>query len=164
MNAPVMTRARVSALIIGAAFASLAAVGRAESNNTLRVAIQPIENAMERYYAKETGRFAAAGLDVDIQIVQSPSAIAAAVLSNAVDVGYSTIDVLASIHQKNIPLVVIAPASEYLSQSRRTGGLVLPANSTIHQAKDLQASRIRPESAVDQFLGRECRELAVFCR
>jgi ABC-type nitrate/sulfonate/bicarbonate transport system substrate-binding protein len=138
MNAPTMTRARASALLFGSALCSLAIPGRAQTNPTIRVAVQPIENAMEVYYAKETGRFAAAGLDVDIQIVPAVGSILAAVASNAVDIGYGSVDALAEVHQRNIPLIVIAAASEYLSPaSQRISALALPANSPVRQAKDL---------------------------
>ena len=73
-----LTRARATFLIIGGAIAAFASSVRAETNATIRVAIQPAENAMEVYYARDTGRFAAAGLNVDIQTVQSTAAIAAA--------------------------------------------------------------------------------------
>jgi len=138
MNAPTMTRARASAVLFGGAFCALAAPGRAQSTPPIRVAVQPIENAMEVFYAKETGRFAAAGLDIDIQIIPVVGSILAAVASNSVDIGYSSVDALAEIHQRNIPLAVIAGASEYLSPaSQRISALALPANSPVRLARDL---------------------------
>jgi ABC-type nitrate/sulfonate/bicarbonate transport system substrate-binding protein len=137
-----ITRARASAVIFGASSLLLnTARGRAQSNVTLRIATLPIESAAEVFYAKDMGFFAKAGLDVDIQIMQTSAAMAAATASNAVDIGYSPVDSMATIHQKNVPVVVIAPANEYISPSRNAG-LALAANSPVHQAKDLNGKVI----------------------
>lgn len=110
---------------------------------TLRVAIVPIEGAAEVYYANDLGSFAKAGLDVEIQTMQSSPAIAAAVASNSVDIGFMSVDSLATIHQKNIPLVIIAPATEYASPATsRTVAITLSAHSPTRQAKDLNGKII----------------------
>ena len=139
-----MTRARATALLFGGA--ALGATGlraAAQTMTPLRVALYATENAAEPDYAKEMGFFAKAGLDVDIQTLNSSAAVAAAISSNAVDIGFVTIDVAAAIHQRNIPLVVIAPAAEYVSPgSMRTSALILPGNSPVQQAKDLNGKII----------------------
>lgn len=113
-----VTRARASALLFGGVASCLVpTASRAQNSGTLRLGITPIEGAAEAFYAKEMGFFAKAGLDVDVQPMQPAPVIAAAVTSNAIDIGYSTLDTLARAHQKNIPLVVIAPAAEYLSST-----------------------------------------------
>lgn len=136
---PAITRARASALLFGGA--ALSAIGlpaRAQSNATIRVATVPTENGAQVYYARDMGFFAKAGIDVDIQSMQNGSAIAAAIVSNAVDVGFSNVDALANLRQKNIPLVVVAPAGEYAwPTTARINALVLPTNSRVHQARDL---------------------------
>ena len=134
-----ITRARASALLFGgAALGSLSAAGLAQSPATIRVAVVPIEGAAEVYFATDMGFFAKAGLNVEIQTMPSSPAIAAAVASNAVDIGFISVDALATIHQKNIPLVIIAPATEYVSgPSARAVAIVTSATSTVRQAKDL---------------------------
>jgi ABC-type nitrate/sulfonate/bicarbonate transport system substrate-binding protein len=137
-----MTRARASAVLFGAA--SLLAGGarvRAQSQATLRIATLPIESSAEVFYAKDMGFFAKAGLDVDIQTMQTSASMMAAAASNAIDIGYSPVDSMATIHSKKVPVVVIAPANEYVSPNGNAG-LVLPANSTVHQAKDLNGKTI----------------------
>lgn len=140
----VITRARASALLFGgAALGSITSNGRAQTNATIHIAVSPIEAAAEVYYAKDMGFFAKAGIDADIQQMPGGSAIAAAVVSNAVDIGFDTVDSLAEAHQKGIPLIIVAPTHEYLSPATtRTQGLFLPANSTIRQAKDLNGKII----------------------
>jgi ABC-type nitrate/sulfonate/bicarbonate transport system substrate-binding protein len=137
-----ITRARASALLFGGvSLLANAARGRAQTGTTLRIATLPIESAAEVFYAKDMGFFAKAGLDVDIQTMQTSAAMAAAAVSNSVDIGYSPVDSMATIHQKKVPVIVIAPANEYISPSGNAG-LVLPANSPVHLAKDLNGKII----------------------
>jgi NitT/TauT family transport system substrate-binding protein len=139
-----MTRKRASALL--AASTLLGAIrlpARAQAPTTLRVAVSPIEAAAEVYYAQDMGFFAKAGVAADIQSMQGSSLIVAAIVSNTVDIGFDTLDTLAEQHLKGIPLVVIAPTHDYLSPATiRTQALVLPANSPIQQAKDLDGKTI----------------------
>lgn len=135
-----MTRARASALLFGCA--GVCALGRsvaAQTAATIRIASLRIESAAQLYYAKDMGFFTKAGLDADIQTIPGGSAaIAAAIEAGAIDIGYSAVDTLATIHQKNIPVIIIAPANEYISPgSQRITALVLPANSEVRKAKDL---------------------------
>ena len=134
-----ITRAHALALLGGGAALGAARLpARAQASVQLRLATVPTDGASAPYYAKDMGFFAKAGLDVEITSMPAASAIAAALTGGAIDIGYSPIDVLAGIHQKNIPLVIIALASEYLSPAmQKSVGLVVPANSTVQQAKDL---------------------------
>lgn len=143
VDAPI-TRGRAAALLAAGAAAFAFAPGRGGAQNvtTLRVAIVPIEGAAEVYFAKDMGFFAKAGLDVDIQPMQSSPAIAAAVSSGAVDIGFISVDALATIHAKGIPLVVIAPATEYVSTASRSVAIALAGNSPIRTAKDLDGKTI----------------------
>lgn len=139
MSKTLITRARATALLGGAVatFAFRRAV-RAQSPDVLRIASLPADNAAAVYYASDTGAFARVGLSANIVAMQNGSAIAAAVVSGAVDIGYSTVDTLAELHQKGISLVVIAPAAEYLAPgSERTSALIVPQNSPIREARDL---------------------------
>jgi NitT/TauT family transport system substrate-binding protein len=145
MSHTTMTRARASALLFGGAALSASSLpGRAQTNATIRIATLPIDGSGEAYYAKDSGFFAKAGLSVDIQPMLSSSAIAAAVSSNAVDIGYGNIDVLAALHRKGIPVVPIAPANGYDSPGGtvRSVALLLPANSPVQRAKDLNGKII----------------------
>lgn len=137
-----ITRARASALLFGA-LACRASPGWAQNSATLRVATLPFEDAAEPYYAEDEGFFAKVGLQVDIQRMQGSPAIAAAVTSNSVDIGYNAVDTLANIHQKLVPLAVIAPAADYVSPTTAgTIAIVVRASAPIHQAKDLSGKII----------------------
>jgi len=139
-----MTRKRASALLIGGAFlGAIRLPARAQAPPVLRIAVSPIEPAAEVYYAKDMGFLAKAGLDADIQSMQGSSLIVSAIVSNAADIGFDTLDGLAAQHQKGIPLVIIAPTHDYLSPgSLQTQALVVPANSPIQQPRDLNGKTI----------------------
>jgi NitT/TauT family transport system substrate-binding protein len=103
--------------------------------------LPPIENGAEVYYAKDMGFFAKAGLDVDIQNIQSGSAIAGAVESNAVDVGFASLVPLAIAHSKNVPFVLIAPGAVW-TQSAKNSGLFVASGSTIRSGRDLDGKTL----------------------
>jgi NitT/TauT family transport system substrate-binding protein len=102
----------------------------------ISVLTTPIDSAAEVYFAKDMGFFAKQGLDVDVQPGTNGSAIAAAVSSDAVDIGYSDTVTLAKGFLKGIPFVVIAPAAIWTSAAP-VAGLVVLTNSPIKSAKDL---------------------------
>lgn len=103
---------------------------------TIRVATTPIENGAEVYYAKEMGFFTKAGINVDLQDIQSGSAIASAVASNAIDVGFASLVPLAIAHTKIIPFVLIAPGPTW-TQAAKNSGLFVSGTSTVRSGKDL---------------------------
>jgi NitT/TauT family transport system substrate-binding protein len=134
-----MTRARASALLFGsAALCVNASRGETQSQATVRIATIPIEPGAEVYFAKNMGFFAKAGLNADIEPMQGGSAIAAALVSGAVDIGFLALDALAAIHRKGVQLVALAPGTEYVSPlTTRNAALLVPANSTVQRAQDL---------------------------
>lgn len=139
-----ITRARALTLAAGAAsMASLSVAARAQTNKTLRVGILPIENAAEVHYANDLGFFQKAGIDVTIQAMANTPGIVAAVVGGALDIGYTTTDSVASIHAHRIPVVVVAPATDYIDPtSLKTAGILVRADSPIHTAKDLEGKTI----------------------
>jgi NitT/TauT family transport system substrate-binding protein len=135
-----MTRAHATALLLGgAAVGAVARQGQAQTDAVIRIATLPVDGASQVYYAQDAGFFAKAGLAVHIQPMLSSSAIAASVSSNAMDIGYGNIDVLAELHSKKIPTIAFASANEYMSAlTARTAALLLPLKSPIQQAADIK--------------------------
>lgn len=102
----------------------------------IRIAAIPIESAAEVFYARELGFFARAGMTADIQPFQNGEAIASAVASNAVDIGYATITPLALAHSKGIPLTILAGGALTLTATP-FALIAVAANSSIQSARDL---------------------------
>ncbi len=78
-------------------------------NATLRIGTLGIEPAAQAYYAKDMGFFAKAGIDVDVQTLTAGTV--SALISYAIDVAYTAVDTLPLLRQKDIPVVVTAPAA-----------------------------------------------------
>jgi NitT/TauT family transport system substrate-binding protein len=107
----------------------------------IKIATIPIDGGAEVLYAQERGYFKKAGLNVEIQQISNGAAIAAAVASGAVDIGFSNIVSLATAYQKNIPIALIAPAGLYSSKAPVIVCLV-PKSSAILSAKDFNGKTI----------------------
>jgi NitT/TauT family transport system substrate-binding protein len=104
---------------------------------TIRVAYIPIENCAQVFYAKEQGFFESANLDVQLQPIPYGSAIASAIASNAIDVGFAATVTVATAHAKGLPFVFIAPANEFSARAQPTTGIVVSAASGVRTARDL---------------------------
>ena len=134
-----MIRRIVTLLACAALLAPLAA--GAQAPPALRVATTPIELGAEVMYAQDQGFFKKAGLSVDVQIMDSGAAIAAAVASGALDVAQGNLVTLATAHERSLPFVVVAPAGLYSSNDPTTS-LVVAKSSPIKNAKDLENKTI----------------------
>ena len=139
-----ITRARMIAMASGAAVTgSLPLPALAQTGQALRVGILSSESAAEVNYAKDLGYFTKAGLDVTVTTMSNTPSIVAAVVAGALDIGYTTIDSVASIHAHNVPLVVIAPATDYIDPATvKTAGVLVRPDSPIRTAKDLAGKTI----------------------
>jgi NitT/TauT family transport system substrate-binding protein len=129
--------------ILGAAAALpvLSAPAAAQSDMTIRVAYIPFEASAQLFYAQELGLWSKAGLTVQIQPNPFGAAIAAAVASDAVDVGYSTVMTLASAHAKKIPFTIVAPANAF-DVSQPPGGMLMSASKDVRKGVDLNGKTI----------------------
>jgi len=116
--------------------ANVAVLAQVQTSSSVKVLTPPVDSAGEVFFAKDMGFFARQSLDVDIEPGTNGSAIAAAVSTDAVDIGYSDVVTLAKGYLKGIPFVAIAPAAIWTSAAP-VAGLVVPASSPIASAKDL---------------------------
>jgi len=126
--------------------ASIAAFALAQS--TLRGAVaQPAPFALQLgsnaaddvtpvLWAQHSGMFAKAGLTVDIQKFTSGSAVTAAVIGGALDVGKSSLLPLISARNHGVPVKLLAPGEIWLSEAPISGMVVLK-DSPITSARDL---------------------------
>jgi NitT/TauT family transport system substrate-binding protein len=119
-----------------AAAATCAAGAQTPPLTTLRLSSSPVDDVMPVLYAQQNGAFRKAGLDVQLTRASSGSAIAAAVLGGAVDIGKSGVASILSAHVKGVPLVFIAPASVYDTNSP-DGALLVSTASPFRAAKDM---------------------------
>jgi NitT/TauT family transport system substrate-binding protein len=107
----------------------------------LKVGIVPVEAAAETFYAIDMGFFKKQGLDVDLQIMQNGSAIAAAVAGGSLDVGFADVISISSAHAHGLPFVYLAPAL-LNTYAAPTLALVVAGDGPIHEPKDFNGKTI----------------------
>lgn len=134
-------RAVIVAVLVVAVSLIGAAPGEGQAPTVLRIATNPIDSGAEVFYAKDLGLFAKAGIEAQIQPGQNGSAIAAAVASNAVDIGYADIGALARAHTRGIFFTIIAPAAMWVA-SAPVNVLMVAKRSPIRAARDLNGKTI----------------------
>ena len=132
---------RITAFSIVAALLLAPSVSNAQTPPTLRVALIAAEACGQVYFAQEMGFFQKAGLNVELQTLNNTNAIAEAVASNSTDIGFSAVLSIATAYKKGIPFTIVAAGNEYES-SRPNAAILVPQNSPIHFAKDLNGKTL----------------------
>ncbi len=102
----------------------------------LNIGVFPTEGAAEAYYAQQLGYFKDAGIDPTLTPIASASAIATAVSSGSLDVGFGSAIPLAAARARGIGFRIIAPAVVYASGNGAMP-IAVAKNSPIQKASDL---------------------------
>ena len=108
----------------------------AQTNAPIRIATVAIDMGAEVLYANDLGSFKKAGLDVAISVMNSGSAVAAAVAGGSADIGQSNPVSVANAHEAGLPFVVLAAAGYYSSRAPTTE-IIVARDSPIKTARDL---------------------------
>ncbi len=129
--AAILTLAAVTALATGnsSAFAQAKLA-------TVTVIASPDDAITPVLYAKASGMFERAGLDVQIAKGTGGAAVTAAVVGGSYDIGHAGLLALFTAHIHRVPVVVIAPGAYFQPQNPYAGLLVSTAGG-IATAKDL---------------------------
>lgn len=138
---------RRSALAAGAAAALLPALGPSRVRAAdagpapIRVATTLDDTAMAVVFAARSGRFRAAGLDVQVSPQTTGAAIASGVAGGAYDIGKSSLTGILNAHVHGVPFLFVAPGS--VSDRKITNGNLVVANDAgIASAKDLNGKTL----------------------
>lgn len=126
---------------LGAGFASVALARPARANDALHIATIPLDAGAEAYYASDLGYFRDAGIDAQVDSMASGAAISAAVVSGAVDIGFSNLLTLAVAFNHNVPVTILAPGSLYTA-TIPTSVLMVPKDSPVKTARDLNGKTL----------------------
>lgn len=141
-----VTRRSAARTILGALAAPLAlsvpARLRAQDRPVIRIGTIPTEIAAAVYYARELGYFAKAGFDVTIAPITNGAAVSAAVLSGALDIGFSNPVSLNIAHDRGLPITILAGAGVHDAKLPTNGIMTVAASSPIKNAKDLAGKTI----------------------
>jgi NitT/TauT family transport system substrate-binding protein len=132
-----------SAFITTLAAASLAApVAAQTARTTLRVGLIPSDFSGQAYVAKDLGFFERAGLDVELNPIGNGAAIQAALVSGALDVGYSNVLAMTLAHVKGVPFQFIVGSNYYRRDEATVGAIAVARASGLQAAKDLEGKTI----------------------
>jgi NitT/TauT family transport system substrate-binding protein len=126
---------RSSFLAASAALALCPAVVTAQNLVVVRVASAPNDDLLATLWGLESGAFRKAGLDVQLQKANSGTAVAAAVIGGAVDIGKSSLIAVLAGRAKSIPFVLVAPAGIYTTGTP-TAGMIVAVDSPMRTGKD----------------------------
>lgn len=114
---------------------------RAADMVTLRAGNVPIDSSSEIFAAQSEGFLAKAGITVEIQSFTNGNAIAAALVSGALDLGGVNVLSLASAHEKGLPLKIVGSGATYTTKNPTTVMLV-PNASPLHGPRDLAGKTV----------------------
>jgi NitT/TauT family transport system substrate-binding protein len=132
-----MLRSRASFLVITAGAAAAAARPvRAQALPPLRVGTAPADSFAQAWYAQELGLFSKAGLTVDVQMFNSGTAAASAVIGGSLDIAITTPIPLANAHLRGVPFVIVCSATVNTPKAP-TELICVRKSGTVRQAADL---------------------------
>lgn len=126
-----------AALILGA----VGSPGAAQTLTPIVVTTTTAGEALPFFYAQAHGMFARAGLDVTTNLAASGSTVELAVVGGAANIGFTNTLTLTNAVAKGVPLVAIAPGTNYESAHPDVRTLTY-ADSPIHTGKDLDGKTI----------------------
>jgi NitT/TauT family transport system substrate-binding protein len=107
---------------------------------TVRVGLLPAIISGQAYFAQNLGFFQKHGLSVQLQTMNSGSAIAAAVSGGALDIGYSDIISISNAHLHGLTFAYVAGAIAITPAAR--AGLLIRPDSGISDARSLSGKTI----------------------
>jgi NitT/TauT family transport system substrate-binding protein len=116
----------------------------------VRVASTTDEDIIGTVWGRESGAFARAGLDVDVQKANNGAAVAAAVIGGAIDIGKSSSMGIVNAHARGIPVVMVAACALY-GPEVDDAGLVVAKDSAIHGGRDFSGRTLSVPALHDLF-------------
>ena len=101
----------------------------------LRVGSVANDEATPILYAQTSGLFRDAGLEVELETISNGTAVAAAVVSGAIDLGRGSLFSLITAHAREVPLTMIA-GSATSTAATPTAGVVVLADGPLRSGPD----------------------------
>lgn len=127
---------RLNALAALAVLATRPVGAQTPTQTTIRVASNASDDVTPLLYAKKTGMFAAAGLDVELTRMNSGAAVSAGVLGGSIDIGKSSVVTLIAAHARGLPIEIVAPGALWISTAP-IAGLLVKKDGPVMSARDL---------------------------
>jgi NitT/TauT family transport system substrate-binding protein len=115
---------------------ALALPAHADDVPKVRVLRGAVEFSEGVQYAQALGLFKKYGVDVDVGIVSSGEAAAAAIVGGSADIGAANVVSLVLAHEKGVGFTFVAPGAEYVGRAP-TNALIVAKTSPIRTPQDL---------------------------
>lgn len=115
---------------------------------TVRLASIPNDDMTSVLYAKRSGMFERAGLDVEIDKASSGAAVINATIGGTYQIGKTSITPLFDAYEKGIPVTIVACAAVYDAKEPYGGMVVLP-DGPIRSGKDMNGKTMGISSLND---------------
>jgi NitT/TauT family transport system substrate-binding protein len=134
---------RSSFLAGAAAFAALPIIaGRASADDLLvKTGLIPADIGAAAVFARERGYFHDAGIEVEIEVMQSGPAIAPAVLGGTLSVGAMNSGSLAAARERGLPVLYFAPAA-MTPPASLSNAILVRSDSAIHSGADMNGKTV----------------------
>ena len=141
---------RSAALLTALAAAFAPSPARTQAQPKIRVASTSDEDIIGALWAHDTGAFARAGIDVDVQRANNGAAVAAAVAGGAIDIGKSSTMGIVNAYARGVPFVIVAAAAVY-GPEVSDAGFIVGKDSPIHNGRDLAGRTLSVPALHDLF-------------
>jgi NitT/TauT family transport system substrate-binding protein len=128
---------RRALLLAAATFASLCGRALAQSAPTLRVIGPPNDGFKAVYYGVKAGVFRKYDVDVEVTLINSGAAAAAALIGGTADIAYTNITTLVTAHTKNIPVQILAPGALFNTDGKMLTAILVLKDAPIRSGRDL---------------------------
>ena len=110
---------------------------------TLKVGVLPVTDVAPLYLGIKQGYFKQQKLTIKPQVMQGGAEVTAAIVSNSLDIGFSSVEPLMIARSKNIPVRIISQGVQAApSTAQSWDGLMVKANGPIHSPKDLEGKTV----------------------
>lgn len=141
MNNSLHAHRSVAACTIIAGFFALIGIGGAPRLGAQQLPILRVDSTMADdltpvYYALQTGMYKKAGIDVQLTISPTGSAVAEAVIAGSMDLGKSSLVNLMNAHDHGVPIELTTPGALYDAHAP-FAEMVVATDSTLKTAGDL---------------------------
>jgi NitT/TauT family transport system substrate-binding protein len=113
----------------------------AQADQVVHVGVSQFEQHADALYARDLGYFKQAGLDVDVQILNSGGAIAAAVAGGSLQIAAANPLPVFAAHERGLDFAIVVPGALYDSKTYPANFVIAP-QSTRRTGKDFEGSTI----------------------
>lgn len=111
------------------------------TSQELRLSSTMADDLTPILYAIKVGLFKKAGVDVQLSILSSGAAVAAAVAGNAIDIGKSSLVSVMNAHVHGVPIALVAAGGMY-NEKAPYAQMVIASDAQLKTAKDLNGKII----------------------